>query len=176
VNNVGVSTDIGRGTAAEALASPKRNPALALAARPPARGDVQMETSCFACGRDNPNGLQIHFEIDATGAAAASWVPARAWEGFENVIHGGILTTAMDEAMAKAVVAAGIQGLTCELRIRLHHSVNPGSPLHIRGWIVRVHRRLVRTEASICSPAGNEYAHAWASFLMVPQVRPRHAS
>jgi acyl-coenzyme A thioesterase PaaI-like protein len=140
-----------------------------------ANGYSGLESSCFACGRDNPHGLHIRFAIDDRGAAEASWVPSRTWEGFENVIHGGILATAMDEAMAKTIVASGVEGLTCELRIRLRASVRPGSSLRVRGWVVEHHRRLIRTEASICSLAGKEYGHAWASFLVLPGVHPRHA-
>jgi acyl-coenzyme A thioesterase PaaI-like protein len=143
--------------------------------RPALVEGAKLETGCFACGRENPRGLQIHFEIDDNGSAVASWIPLPDWAGFENVIHGGILTTAMDEAMAKAIVARGAQGLTCELRVRLHESVRPGSSLHIRGWIIEFHRRLIRTEGSICSLDGKEYAHAWASFLVLPGVHPKHA-
>lgn len=124
------------------------------------------EAACFACGRDNPQGLQMQFAIDADGAAVACWATKPVWSGFQDVTHGGILCTAMDEAMAKAIMARGMEGLTCELRVRLRRSVHPGDPLLVRGWIVELHHRLIRAEASICSPDGKEYTHAWASFLV----------
>jgi acyl-coenzyme A thioesterase PaaI-like protein len=132
------------------------------------------ETNCFACGPDNPHGLRIDYHVNADGSVRANWLPKSQWQSFNKVIHGGIVTTAMDEAMAKAIVATGQQGLTCELHVRLHDSVRPGANVTVRGWIVSRHRRLIKTEANICSPAGLELAHAWASFLILPGVKPQH--
>lgn len=124
------------------------------------------ETNCFACGTENPYGLGIHYRITEAGVAEAYWTPLSHWQSFNDVIHGGIVTTVMDEAMAKAIVASGQRGLTCEMRVRLHDSLRPGVSVAIRGWIVTRHRRLIKTEANICSSSGRELAHAWASFLI----------
>src|SRR4051794_40089624 len=113
-------------------------------------------SNCFACGTSNPHGLQLHFLIAEDGSAHASWTPARACESFLDTVHGGLLTTAMDEAMAKAILASGTRALTCELRVRLHDSVHPDMPVHVRGWIVKRRRRLITTEGSICSDSGTE--------------------
>jgi acyl-CoA hydrolase len=126
-------------------------------------------TNCFGCGADNPHGLKIDFYINHHGAACARWIPARSCESFPGTIHGGLLTTAMDEAMAKAILATGTKALTCELRVRLHESVRPNDSLEVRGWIVKRNRRLIHTEASILNASGAKHAHAWATFL-VPQV------
>lgn len=124
------------------------------------------ETNCFACGTANPHGLAIHYHITPTGIAEAHWTPLSRWQSFNGVIHGGIVTTVMDEAMAKAIVATGQRGLTCEMRIRLHDSLRPEESVAIRGWIVSRHRRLIKAEANISSSSGREFAHAWASFLI----------
>ncbi len=134
------------------------------------------EAHCFACGRDNPHGLKIPFTIIKDGSAFAEWTPNECLQSFQDVIHGGVLTTAMDEAMAKAIVARGMQALTCELRVRMHESVRPGTSIIVRGWIVKQHRRLIKAEATICSPMGDEHAHAWASFLVLPGVIPTHGA
>ncbi len=125
------------------------------------------QTSCFACGADNPRGLRIRFETAKPGVSFAEWVPDVSAEGFRGIIHGGIISTVLDEAMSKAVVAAGLLALTAELRVRLRHHVSPNCPLQVRGWINTRNRRLIKTEAAITNLEGTELAHAWASFLTV---------
>jgi hypothetical protein len=33
---------------------------------------VQFQSACFACGADNPHGLQLNFRIDPEGAPMAT--------------------------------------------------------------------------------------------------------
>lgn len=126
---------------------------------------------CFVCGARHPYGLHLRFESEGVGRVAADWRPDPALQGFEGVIHGGIVSTVLDEAMSKAVAASGIRALTCDLRVRMRRSVTPGETLRIRGWIVDHRKRLVETEAVILDDQGRERAHAWASFLSVPVTR-----
>jgi acyl-coenzyme A thioesterase PaaI-like protein len=102
----------------------------------------------------------------------ARWVPQPGWEGFPGIIHGGIVCTVLDEAMSKAVAAAVGDALTAEIKVRLRRPVRPGQELTIRGWIVERHRRRTRTEAVVAGIDGEEFAHAWATFL-APPAGPR---
>ncbi len=126
----------------------------------------QTNDNCFGCGDQNPHGLKLHYVVADDGSVRAEWMPSTTFESFRGVIHGGILTTVLDEAMAKAILATGTQAFTCDLRVRMRDSVRPGSKVHARGWIVERRKRMIKTEASLCSPDGDEYAHAWASFLV----------
>lgn len=125
------------------------------------------QNSCFACGLDNPHGLRLRFETSKTGESFAEWAPDVFTEGFRGIVHGGIVSTVLDEAMSKAVAAAGLPALTAELRVRLRHHVPPKSLVQVRGWINSQTKRLVKTEAAITDVKGTELAHAWASFLTV---------
>lgn len=128
---------------------------------------VQFQETCFVCGRDNPRGLQLEFRIDPDGAASSSWVPDIHWEGLRGIVHGGIIATLLDEAMAKAVSARGCKSMTAELRVRFHQYARMGEALQLKGWIVSQKRRLIETEATITACDGSERAHAWARFLSV---------
>ena len=129
---------------------------------------AQSQSTCFVCGPAHPSGLRIQFSPAADGTIEGHWVATRTWEGFAGIIHGGIVSTVLDEAMSKAVAAAAIKALTAELRVRFHLPVRPGQPLTIRGWIVERHRRRIRTEAALTGDDGQEFAHGWATFLPVP--------
>lgn len=69
---------------------------------------------CFVCGRENARGLQTPYTLCPDGATEASWTPTASCEGFQGIIHGGIVATVLDEAMSKAVAATGCEALTGE--------------------------------------------------------------
>jgi len=123
--------------------------------------------SCFACSPSNSRGLHLDFHLDESGKMAAQWIPEAELEGFRGIAHGGIVSTVLDEAMAKAVAATGIDALTAEMRVRFRQEVSTAVPVLVRGWIESRKRRIFRTEASVTGPDGNELAHAWATFLEV---------
>lgn len=127
--------------------------------------------ACVVCGTQNPRGLRLSFEFPHDGVASAEWTPTPDWEGFRGVIHGGIVSTVLDEAMSQAVSAKGWPALTCELRVRLRRHVEPGRTLRVRGWIVERQKRKIVTEASLVAADGEEHAHAWATFLALPDSR-----
>lgn len=127
------------------------------------------QSNCFVCGQNNPRGLRIHFERQDGGEMSANWRPDPEWEGFAGIVHGGVVSTVLDEAMSKAVAATRTEALTAELRVRFRHHVASGETFVIRGWIVKRNRRLIETEASLTAPDGTEHAHAWARFLTLPK-------
>lgn len=126
------------------------------------------QTVCFACGASNTNGLKLQFRVDDDGSVNADWTPSNIWEGFQGIIHGGIVSTVLDEAMSKAVASAGQPALTCHLEVRLHRAGAPSESLAVHGWVVKKRRRYIRVEAQLCDRQNVERAHAWATFLAVP--------
>ncbi|MCS7041842.1 MAG: PaaI family thioesterase [Bryobacteraceae bacterium] len=122
---------------------------------------------CFACGKENAIGLKLEFSHRPDGEALAHWTPGEQHEGWPGVVHGGLLSTVLDEAMAHAVLASGLRALTAELRVRFREPAAPGRELTVKGWVVQRSKRLVEAEASIAGQDGSEYAHGWGRFLCV---------
>ena len=133
---------------------------------------MQFQTTCFACGSDNPHGLQLKFHADSDGAASANLALSSQWEGPRGIAHGGIVSTLLDEAMAKAVAATGRKAMTAELRVRFRESAKTGERLQLRGWVVRQEKRLIETEATLVATDGRERAHAWGKFVVVVIPNP----
>lgn len=121
---------------------------------------AQRQATCFVCGLDNPKGLQVRYESGVDGTVQATWTPTGMCEGFRGIVHGGIVSTVLDEAMSKAVFATECQALTCELRVRFRHHVTVGEPLRICGWVVSRQKRKITAEASLCTLDGEDRAQA----------------
>ncbi|MDX9929163.1 MAG: PaaI family thioesterase [Bacteroidales bacterium] len=93
--------------------------------------------NCFGCSSGNPAGLKLSFtETDET--VEAQWTPDSRYEGYINVLHGGIIATLLDEVAAWFVyVKLGTSGVTSELRVRYLH------PVHISKGIINVKASLI---------------------------------
>lgn len=136
---------------------------------------VRSQSRCVVCGPDHPHGLRIGFTASPDGGFRAEWTPTPNWEGFEGIVHGGIISTVLDEAMSKAVAATQSLALTGELRVRFRSYVESGKTYRIRGWVTERNKRLLKAEAALTTPSGEECAHAWASFVVLPKTR-NHAT
>lgn len=124
-----------------------------------------LSSLCFACSPANQRGLHLQFQRSEKNEMAAAWIPDADLEGFEGIVHGGIVSTVLDEAMAQVVSASGLRALTAELRVRFRQQVPSGIPLYIRGWIQERSKRMIKAEAMLTAANGAELAHAWAVFL-----------
>jgi uncharacterized protein (TIGR00369 family) len=104
---------------------------------------------CYVCGSDNPAGLHVTFARDGNAGCHAEYVARPEHAGWPGLIHGGLLFTLMDEAVAWAVCYAGLRGVTAKCEVQFRRPVTVGSRLFITGKIVESSRRVVRTHAEI---------------------------
>jgi uncharacterized protein (TIGR00369 family) len=51
---------------------------------------------CFGCGQKNPIGLKLSF-MESDDYFHAAWQPTKVYEGYPNVLHGGIIAALLDE-------------------------------------------------------------------------------
>ncbi len=137
------------------------------------RGAAPPPNRCFACGKDNELGLKLEFCHRPEGEAEARWTPSPEHEGWPGIVHGGLLSTVLDEAMSHAVLAAGLKAMTAELRVRFREPAPSGRALTVRARVAQRKKRLVETEASITGADGREYARGWGRFLCVDSLPDR---
>jgi uncharacterized protein (TIGR00369 family) len=132
------------------------------------RMNAPLNPACFVCGEENHKGLHLVFQVDGD-RAVATWTARAGWESFQGVIHGGIISSVLDEAMSKAIISEGHEAFTADLRIRFRKKVCVGDVISISGWVVSVEKRRILAEATIASKDGEERAHAWGVFLTARQ-------
>lgn len=125
----------------------------------------RLNENCLVCGQANPNGLQLNFSsIDEE--ANAEWIPTLGWESFRGVIHGGIISAVLDEAMSQAIIFQHKNAFTADLHVRFHEKVEVGELLTVRGRVLGSKKRLLFAEAELLTCDGARKASATATFLM----------
>lgn len=111
--------------------------------------------NCFVCGENNPNGLRLSFEIDRERQTLKStFIASPTFQGWEGIVHGGIISTLLDEATAKLIYELGYQAVTASLEIRFKKPAPILEPLSIYGEITEVSKRLVRAKAHVAKKDG----------------------
>ena len=125
-------------------------------------------TMCFACGPDNPIGLNIRFSLDAEGRCSGSFCANENHVGYENTVHGGIIYSALDDVMANCLYLNGKKAHTARCEIRYRRPLEVGQPLELSGWIESERRRLIvlKGEARLAD-GGVVVADCEASFMLV---------
>ena len=73
---------------------------------------------CFVCGKKNPIGLKLDFSFDGK-TITTEFVPQKEHQGYFNIVHGGIISTLLDEAMVKLAIEMGMPAVTARMDIRL---------------------------------------------------------
>jgi len=61
---------------------------------------VDEDHNCFACGPANPHGLHMTFQSNGKVVMSHLSVPDHL-RGWNNMVHGGIISTILDEVMAE---------------------------------------------------------------------------
>lgn len=104
--------------------------------------DLDDKGMCFACGMNNPIGLRLNFRLDGD-RCVAEFVPKHEHQGYDNIIHGGIISTLLDEAMAKIVYMKGFPCVTAQLNVRFRKAAHAGDVLSVYGWITGEQRHRI---------------------------------
>jgi uncharacterized protein (TIGR00369 family) len=106
---------------------------------------------CFVCGRDNPLGLRLSSFVDTdTGQVQTTFTPLPQHIGFDQIIHGGILATLLDELMVWAAIwASGKACVAGELSLRFLQKATPNQSLKAVGTIARNRSRLIETTGEL---------------------------
>jgi uncharacterized protein (TIGR00369 family) len=105
---------------------------------------------CWICGEKNEEGLQLKFSLDEDAKTIqTSFIPTETYQGYDGIVHGGILSALLDEATAKLAFELGYNAVTAMLNVRFKNPANVGERLAVRGEITGVNRKLVLAKATI---------------------------
>ena len=124
---------------------------------------------CFVCGAKNREGLRLRFEYPEPGRCRAVWTPERRFQGWKDILHGGIISTLLDEALAHAfggrTRGAGEAAVTAEMTVKFKKPVKIGIPVVLEGKVLSTSSRLIECESALCDESGNVLASATGKLI-----------
>ena len=103
---------------------------------------------CFVCGENNPSGLHLKFFIQE-GKVFTEFIPRKIHQGYKDIIHGGLISTILDEAMVKAALMQGIQAVTAEMTVRFRNPLLAGEKAIIEATMLKTNRKIIEATATI---------------------------
>jgi acyl-coenzyme A thioesterase PaaI-like protein len=124
---------------------------------------------CFACGKDNPDGLQLEFESVGEDVRTSVAFPKK-FQGYSDVIHGGLVSTVLDETMVTLLNRLGYLALTAELSVRFREPVHVGERIDVTASLVEKRGKIFRLEAKAVRADGTEVASAQCRCFQVGLV------
>ncbi len=123
---------------------------------------------CFVCGQKNPCGLKLTFYYDEAGQKArAVFRPDRHFEGYRDLLHGGIISSVLDEVMIKAILHLGEPVVTSRLEVEFKSPAGIGEELLAEGWVTEQRGRVFVTEGNLLGPEGRLIARARGVYVRV---------
>jgi uncharacterized protein (TIGR00369 family) len=109
---------------------------------------LEDDQHCFACGGKNPAGLHLRFLIHE-GKVFTEFVPQKIHQGYKDIVHGGLISTILDEAMAKAALMQGMPALTAEITVRFRNPLLTGEKAIVEAAMLRTNRKIIEARAVI---------------------------
>ena len=121
---------------------------------------------CFGCALDNPIGLKLHFERDGK-TARAEFIPTELYQGWQGIVHGGIIAVMLDEAAGWALMFEGMNPVTTKMETWFRHPALIGEPLIITASITKKTGKRVETKAAITSGDGILIAECVSTYFVI---------
>lgn len=128
--------------------------------------DMFMDDNCFACGSKNTNGLSLEI-IESSGGVEAVIHPPVWTQGYKKTVHGGIISTILDEVAIWAAYKKGYTCVTAELNIRIKKPMAIDDEYIARGKVIRTKHRLILAESRLLSKQMELIASAQAKLMRV---------
>ena len=127
------------------------------------------DSYCFVCGEKNPFGLQLK-PVGKNGKGTIYWTPEKRHQGFTGIVHGGLISTLLDEAMAYAAMSEAGFCATAGISVKFIKPVRTGEKVKIEAELTEKRGKVLKLQAQVIQ---NEEikARGSATFVSVPGGR-----
>ena len=130
--------------------------------------DLADDKMCFGCGEKNPIGLKLKFSVaDDKQSIRCRWVPIKEFQGYADILHGGIIGLILDEMMVNLLWVTHRPSVTAELSVRFKQPVQLGKPLDFEARVELEENRVFRMAAEARSTDNRLIASATATCIRV---------
>src|ERR1700693_4912169 len=131
--------------------------------------DVKLpKNTCFVCGPDNPEGMQLKFILDeARQTFVCHFRLGKRYTGPPGHAHGGIIACILDDAMGKVNKLRHVIALTREMTVEYLKPVPLLKPLRVEGREVKVEGRTHINAAEILNENSEVLARSRGTFIAI---------
>ncbi len=121
---------------------------------------------CVVCG-EAPCSLGLAFKIEGD-RVVAEFSGGESYQGYDGMLHGGVISAMLDAAMTHCLFARGQRGVTGELNIRFRRPVKTDRPVQVSAELMDAREPLYYLRAELRQD-GEIKASAKAKFMHQPQ-------
>ncbi len=130
--------------------------------------ELRDEGVCFVCGKRNESGLKLDFELDKENKVMETVFSPRDWQqGYAGIVHGGIISTLLDEVMTKLAFELGMDAVTAEISVRFKRPVGLDKKLLIRGEVREETSKIIYAKAEARFEDGSLAAEATGKLMVI---------
>lgn len=120
----------------------------------------------MVCGAGDSLGVQFQHAEDGVFALFQA---SSAWQGYQGVLHGGMISTLLDAAMTHCLFAQGVEAMTADLQVRFVKPVPCDETLRLQAKLLKKKHQLYQLSAELhCD--GELLAHSQARFIQRKSV------
>lgn len=127
---------------------------------------------CFACGKDNPQGMHLKFVYDKKrDGFTCRFRLSKRYTGPPGYCHGGIIATILDDAMGKLNKLRQVTAVTAQMTVDYLKPVPLRQPLRVESRELRVNARRHFHIAEIVNKKGEVLARSRGVFVEIDPER-----
>lgn len=126
---------------------------------------------CFVCGRKNPKGLFMRFFDNGRDEVISDYSVSEDFQGYPGVVHGGIVTSMLDEVVARVSFIGDPHKfmMSVRLEVKFRQPVPTNTPLRVIGRIVKLKGRLGQAHGQVRLPDGSIAAESFMTLADMPK-------
>ncbi|RKQ63930.1 acyl-coenzyme A thioesterase PaaI-like protein [Thermovibrio guaymasensis] len=130
--------------------------------------ELLRDNYCFVCGKENPKGMHLTFKRE-DGKVYARFSLPEYYQGYNRVIHGGIISLILDEAMAY-LQSLKERFLTGKLTVKFHTPLLVEEEVEVEAWVEEERKRVKITKAVMKkTKSGKKVAEAEAIMFVLKE-------
>ncbi len=131
--------------------------------------DRELHSKCFFCGTESFNGMHIAYRRnpEKENSVYAEIFPGEDFQGYDSILHGGIISGILDEAMLHCIFLSGRKALTGSLNVRFLYPVHMGTAIKVEAELCNSYGKLQILKSTLAQN-GKVCARAEGKFMEIP--------
>lgn len=130
---------------------------------------------CFVCGVENSLGLKLFFYTDDEGRCITRFRPREEHQGYPGHLHGGVISTLLDETMGRVLMHENVFALTGRLELKFRKPVPLDQELTVVGELTRNRSRAYEAKGEVRLADGTVLVEGTGFYIRIPDEEMERA-